>query len=994
MRVSELIANLPLRVVRGETTLDVTDLTDDSRQKDILGPHSVFVDRAGTTKNANRHIEDAVNHGTAAIISDRAPSPIPTSPNRSLPVWILADNVDQALAGTLAERLFDYPGRKLKLLGVTGTNGKTTTCLIIAHLLNHAAMPCGVIGTVAIDDGRQRRPAQLTTPGAIELSRILAAMVNNGCQAAAIEVSSHALHQGRTAALDFDAAIFTNLTGDHLDYHKNMNNYAATKSILFSQLDENAWAIINADDRYAKEITHNCSAHRLNCSLNSCPTQDHDCQADVIDLAGDRCRACFTGPWGSVELVIPMVGRHNISNTLQALACANAITPLSRNTCRSLQHMAPVPGRLEPVSLENIHAPTVLVDYAHTHDALINVLNALRPLTQGRLIVVFGCGGDRDKTKRPKMAAAACNLADHVIITSDNPRTEEPLAIIDDIRQGVPEGASVQIEPNRAKAIGAAIAQAEPQDTILLAGKGHEPYQEIGNTRHPFDDRTEAEQALRQRHFWTPQNLQQITNGHWYAPIEQQQPPLHGISIDSRSIRPAQVFVAVKGEHFDGHDFINQAADAGAAMAITSDKRPSSLPTLLVDDTVVALQQIAHAYRDVLKIAGTKVIAVTGSNGKTTTRHLIHAVLSGRYRGTQSPQNFNNHIGVPLTLLAASPGDSFVVVEIGTNHPGEVAQLGRIVQPNHVVITSIGQEHLAYFGSIENVAIEELSILSFVEPQGTAAIEEDALGLLESMADDPQCFMHDPVTKTRLTFGAYYNSLRELNIAGYGPGQSPRQLAVQWDQPQIETCLGGFGCRFQINGMPYEVPLLGQANAVNATAAIIVGQVMQLTAAQIALALKGVKPMPMRMQPIVLGRNAQDSDSLVLINDAYNANPSSTRIAIFELHRLTRSLGNRRTVVILGDMVELGGRSPQLHRELAHTPAAGGIQVWITIGSLAQHFADEIRPHPQVHAFTQWADTLPGEIAQLLHPGDVVLLKASRSMKLERLIPAIEKKMQ
>ena len=494
--------------------------------------------------------------------------------------------------------------------------------------------------------------------------------------------------------------------------------------------------------------------------------------------------------------------------------------------------------------------------------------------------------------------------------------------------------------------------------------------------------------------FWTPQNLQQITSGRWLAPIERPQIPLHGISIDSRSIRLAEVFVTVKGEHFDGHDFIDQAADAGAAMVIISDKRPSSLPALLVDDTVAALQQIARAYRDVLKTSDTKVIAVTGSNGKTTTRHLIHTVLSARYRGTQSPKSFNNHIGVPLTLLAASPNDDFVVVEIGTNHPGEVAALGRIVQPDHVVITSIGQEHLAYFGSIENVAIEEVSILNFIQPHGTAAIEAGALGLLESMAEDRQCLLYDPVTNSRLTFGSYYESLHELKITSYGPGQSPRQPAVHWDQPQIETGADGFGCRFQVNGTPYELPLLGQSNAVNATAAIIVGRVMQLTTTQIAHALKGAKPMPMRMQPIVFGRNAQDPNGLVLVNDAYNANPTSTRIAIIELHRLARALGNRRTVAILGDMLELGDRSVQLHREVAHAPTARDVQVWITVGSLAQHIADEIGPHPQVHAFAQWTDTMPQKIAQLLDPGDVVLLKASRAMQLERLIPAIEKRMQ
>jgi len=514
-----------LRLHAGPSDIDLADIHDDSRR---VTPGSLFIARCGPQQDGAAYIRQAIDAGAVAVLAAAAPADLVATAGPSV-AWLVpepAATVDQALAGRVAEQFFGRPSHTLKLIGVTGTNGKTTTAYLIQHLLAYGGVQCGLIGTIVIDDGRTVEPAELTTPGAVDLSRLLARMVDHGCQAAAIEVSSHALHQGRAAALRFHAAVFTNLTGDHLDYHHTMDAYASAKAVLFEQLDEHGWAVINADDPYASRMAEPAAARKARvvwCSQSKPVANAADgagaddrliCRAEALDLGPSESEAYFVGPWGSSQLRIPIVGRHNLANALQAIAAANTVTSVARFLRPALAAMPAVPGRLEPVELPEADVdpaksrstvldelPTVLVDYAHTHDALENVLLALRPVTRGKLIVLFGCGGDRDATKRPKMAGVACRLADRVIVTSDNPRTESPQAIIDDIMVGVPDGArgKVQVMLDRADAIDHAIDAAGPLDVVLLAGKGHEDYQIIGTTKRHFDDREQAAAALRRR---------------------------------------------------------------------------------------------------------------------------------------------------------------------------------------------------------------------------------------------------------------------------------------------------------------------------------------------------------------------------------------------------------------------------------------------------------------------------------------------------------------
>lgn len=500
----DLIQGLGIHVHAGcVEDVEITSITEDSR---TVRPGALFIARPGATFNGRDFIQDAVEAGASAVLTgERLVEPL--AGDRAA----LATGDVSLAAARLAERFFGEPGSALELIGVTGTNGKTTVAHLVREILCAVGSPCGFIGTTGVADVEEMAPATMTTPGPIELSRMLAKMRDAGCGTAAIEVSSHALHQRRTAGLRFGVGVFTNLSGDHLDYHGDMDAYASAKALLFESLDPDAMAIVNADDAASARMIEKCAAPALLCSLNeseSVASPEH-CFAAEMEFTIDGLRADLVGPWGAMSVKAPLIGRHNAMNLLQAAAACHALGLARASIKDGIGSVTAPPGRLEPVAPpRGATGPRVFVDYAHTDDALAKTLDALRPLAPsgGRLIVVFGCGGDRDRTKRPRMGRIVAERADFAFITSDNPRTEDPEAIIDQIAAGASETLRARIQRNadREEAIGAAICEAGPADVVVIAGKGHEDYQILpdgrgGVTRRRFVDREAAASALEKR---------------------------------------------------------------------------------------------------------------------------------------------------------------------------------------------------------------------------------------------------------------------------------------------------------------------------------------------------------------------------------------------------------------------------------------------------------------------------------------------------------------
>ncbi|MCE2924068.1 MAG: UDP-N-acetylmuramoyl-L-alanyl-D-glutamate--2,6-diaminopimelate ligase [Phycisphaeraceae bacterium] len=508
-----LIEGVPVRSLAGPLSVRITDLTEDSR---TAMPGSLFVARRGQKSDGHASIPAAIGAGAVAVLCQDAQTRLPAGAGGV--ALLHAENVGFAQA-VLAERFFGSPSSKLCLCGVTGTNGKTTVASLVHQLLNNAqggaAMRCGLIGTVCIDDGTEVAPAHLTTPPAMELSRTLARMVEAGCRACVMESSSHALDQHRVSGLRYQVGIYTNLSHDHLDYHKTMDAYASAKARLFSLLPDagdGGVAVLNADDAYAQRMAQDCRARVVWCTQRSGngPAQ---VRGTTISATPRTTTIDVAAPWteqepgGVARIVLRIVGEHNVMNALEAGTAAWAMGLPGAQVVAGLGAVGAPPGRLQPVAGAGVPF-AVYVDYAHSDDSLARVGVTLRQSMQGgggRLIIVFGCGGDRDRSKRPKMGRVAAELGDVVIVTSDNPRTEQPHAIIDEVLAGVPAGerARVLVQVDRRSAIVSAIAQARSGDVVLIAGKGHEDYQILPDPSRPgqtvrvhFDDREVALSAL------------------------------------------------------------------------------------------------------------------------------------------------------------------------------------------------------------------------------------------------------------------------------------------------------------------------------------------------------------------------------------------------------------------------------------------------------------------------------------------------------------------
>ncbi len=483
--LGRLFRNVSATLSGGAASTVVNGLACDSR---AVRPGDLFLALPGTQTDGSRFIEDAARRGAVAVMHERGIQ-LP----RAL-AGVCVDDARTAMADVAAE-FFGHPSEKIQVVGVTGTNGKTTTVFMIREILRGAGIPCGLIGTIHYEFGERRLSATRTTPESIDLQRFFAESLRAGGKAMAMEVSSQGLAAERLRGTRFSAAVFTNLTIDHLDFHKTMEAYYDAKKRLFETLaarSPSAPAAVNIDDPYGRRLAGEAFlAGRL--FTFGCHS---DAVVRAVDIRLSEKSSSFRvlSPWGEVPVNLRMAGRFNVSNALGAFAVCGALGVPVEPMADALGKLMCVPGRLERV--EDSRGRHIFVDYAHTEDALRNVLQTLRETSGGRLLCVFGCGGNRDRSKRPRMGAAVSELADYAVVTSDNPRNENPQDILNEVLAGMDLGKPHRVESDRAKAIGAALQAARPGDTLLIAGKGHETYQEVAGRMTHFDDREVVREFL------------------------------------------------------------------------------------------------------------------------------------------------------------------------------------------------------------------------------------------------------------------------------------------------------------------------------------------------------------------------------------------------------------------------------------------------------------------------------------------------------------------
>ncbi|MGF1449931.1 MAG: UDP-N-acetylmuramoyl-L-alanyl-D-glutamate--2,6-diaminopimelate ligase [Opitutales bacterium] len=494
--LERLLKGYPVQAFRGEGKVAVRGLMADSRR---VMPGMVFFALAGRHSDGNHHIEEAIDRGAVAVVSEQP------MPRLRLRAYVQVADARQALA-LLARRFYREPDELLEVFGVTGTNGKTTVTTLLRYLLDPAATgSCGLIGTVAYQVGGRTIPAFRTTPEAIDTYAMLAEMQRAKATEVAVEISSHGIDQQRVQGLNLRHAAFLNLTQDHIDYHESMETYYQVKRRLFTgELGHKPETVsVNLDDAYGQRLIEELPADPVLWTFG----EHADARVRAVDVALGPASSRFGVevdglPMGTVESALP--GRYNVSNVLAALSLLAASGRSVRAAALQVSAFEAVPGRMEKIDTgQNF---TVLVDYAHTDDALRNVLESLRAITPGRVLVVFGCGGDRDRTKRPRMTAVVQALSDHAWATADNPRKEPLEQIFEDMRAGVSEPERLEFVEDRRRAISLALDAAQPTDCVLIAGKGHEAFQELPNTVVPFDDRQVAREVLRAKQLRPPQS--------------------------------------------------------------------------------------------------------------------------------------------------------------------------------------------------------------------------------------------------------------------------------------------------------------------------------------------------------------------------------------------------------------------------------------------------------------------------------------------------------
>jgi UDP-N-acetylmuramoyl-L-alanyl-D-glutamate--2,6-diaminopimelate ligase len=474
MRLDELVADLPGARVVGDGSVEIAELVYDSRK---AGPGSLFFCVVGEKVDGHEFGQRVVEEGAAALVVERELTGL------AVPQVVVADS--RAAMAPLAARFWGAPTSELRVVGVTGTNGKTTTAFLVREILQAADFRCGLLGTVKQVVGGVEKEVERTTPEAIELQRTFRQMLEGGDEACAMEVSSHALSLHRVDAIEFEVALFTNLTQDHLDFHADMEDYFLAKRRLFAMGPK--VRIVNVDDPYGRRL-----AEEFECVTFSAEGAEADYSAREVEF--DATGSTFSV--GGMGLRTALPGHFNVANALGAFAAAEAMGVGGDIAAAGLAKAARVPGRFEPI--DEGQGFGVLVDYAHTPDSLENVLRAARRITEGRVISVFGAGGDRDRDKRPKMGRAGAELSDLTVVTSDNPRSEEPEAIVGEVASGAEGAKELEVVVDRREAIALALGRARPGDTVVIAGKGHEQGQEFEEGRKiPFDDREVAREELR-----------------------------------------------------------------------------------------------------------------------------------------------------------------------------------------------------------------------------------------------------------------------------------------------------------------------------------------------------------------------------------------------------------------------------------------------------------------------------------------------------------------
>ncbi len=877
----------------------------------------IFVCIVGYKSDGHNYAKDAVERGAKLLIVQRK-LPIPVN-------QIVVKDSRKSCA-IISLLINDFPTKEMELVGITGTNGKTTTGFLIYNSLKILGKSVGFIGTLGYWINDDFHSLSRTTPDIIELHQIFVKMKNHKIKYVVMEVSSHSIFLSRIYGLHFSIGMITNLSREHLDFHKNMEEYSNTKfEFLNDTLNHNGKVVVNYDNEYIQKRT---SEKMLKMSFDKGDFVINDANYDI-----NQSKFYLKFFKERYKLKTNLVGKYNIQNVAFAFIALKLLNLGEKNSSiiNALFKIKSIPGRLQQFKKSNI-----FVDFAHTPDALENVLLTLKKLTKKRLIVVVGAGGDRDKGKRPLMTEVCLNYADLTILTTDNPRTEKSENILREMFSKCSSNDNLYIQTNREVAIRSALTILEKDDILLIAGKGHEDYQEINGVKYHFNDLEMVEKYF-ENTYEIPENEPGCSTIKLQIPLDSlyleflfkskinSSMNYFSISIDNRTISKNSIFFAIKGENFDAHKFVKNIGQG--CLSIIDNENYSVENSLLVDNVLEKFQMLSSKYANLFS---SRRIAITGSYGKTTTKEYLAQILSSKGKILKTYLNENNHIGVPKTLFRTNSKHLYSIVELGSNHPGEIAILAKIVNPEIGIITSVGASHIEYFGSIKNILNEKLSLLNY---SNMKIISGDNDLLFESK-------------QNAITVGK-----NERNDYHY------KIVSQDFESTKIE-----------IADNKYDIPTIVNSKIEDAALAIVCAIVEKYSQEEIQKKLNLELEIPQRMEII-------KSNGRILIVDCYNANYDSMNSAINFWKSYKAELPH---VAFLGDMLELGRESEKYHKKIGTSLLGINNKVY-SIGKFSKAF-NSIKHFSNVDELIEKMNFVS------IPRNSVVLIKASHSIHLEKLI--------
>jgi len=872
MLLKKIIKHSPIKI----SNANIEGLSLDSRK---VKKNYLFFAIRGSEINGEKYILDAINKGAKAVVCSLKYK----IKNNKFPI-IRVKNISKVI--TYACQTF-YHEKPNNIIAVTGTNGKSSVAEFYHQILTLQKIPVASIGTLGIKTKKKIKKTNLTTLDIISLHQELSKIKKLGINNVILEASSHGLLQARLNGLDFKVAIFTNFSQDHLDYHKSMKDYLEAKLILFSKLLKNNNNIVT--DNEIKEFPK-LKLIAKNRKLNLLTIGKKNSTIKISSLINKNNFQQLSFKYNNKKYTtkVPLIGFFQIKNLLMAILAAEH-SGLNMNTIiKNIKKIKEVNGRLQLIRILPNQAK-IFIDYAHTPNALETALKTLKEHYNINPDVVFGCGGERDKKKRPIMAKVCEKYAEKIYLTDDNPRNESPQLIRQMIMLGFKKKKNIKIIPSRSKAIATAIINSKPNGIILVAGKGHETIQIYKNKILNSSDKVMVKKINTDQIKYRKKNYNQILNAEtMYKLTKKKNIKFEGVSIDSKKIQKKSIFIAIKGKNHDGHSFVKEALRNKANFCIVSRNIKNINKNKLVKckNTINFLNQLAAKKRE---ISNAKIIAVTGSSGKTTLKTLLGNLLASCGKTYSSKRSYNNHFGVPLSLCNLENNHQYGVFEIGMNKPGEIRKLSNLVRPNIAVITNIGEAHIENFHNLNGIAKAKSEIIENINKNGFLIINKD---------------------------DKYFNFLskiakkRKIKVLSFGMSKKADATLIGKKFFNNHELLH---LKILDKNIFLKVKNTNTLTILNILSSLLVFFLLNLNLSKVENLTKLFQSVEGRGKTHIVSRYKKKFN---LIDESYNANPTSVKNAIYNFLNIKKK--NFKKYLLLGDMLELGKKSDIYHRNLSH----------------------------------------------------------------------------